>query len=162
VTYSRGFGDVTLRLKWNVWGNDGGRTALAAMPFLKLPTNMDGLGNDALEGGVIFPFAVALPYGWGTTLMTEFDLIEDADESGYHAEFVNTITFDHDIVGDLGGYVEFFSLVSTDEDAEWQGTVDLGLTYALMDDIQLDGGVNLGVTRAAEDLNPFLGLSIRL
>jgi hypothetical protein len=29
-------------------------------------------------------------------------------------------------------------------------------------DIQLDGGINVGLTRAAEDVNPFLGLSFRL
>src|SRR5688572_26356852 len=29
-----GFGDLTLRMKWNLWGNDGGPTALALMPFV--------------------------------------------------------------------------------------------------------------------------------
>ncbi len=32
------FGAVTLRLKRNLWGNDGGGSALALMPFAKLPT----------------------------------------------------------------------------------------------------------------------------
>jgi hypothetical protein len=41
------------------------------------------------------------------------------------------------------------------------GTVDAGFTYALTEDIQLDAGVNIGVTRAADDWNPFLGLSWR-
>ena len=30
-----GFGDFTTRLKINLWGNDGGPTALAIMPFVK-------------------------------------------------------------------------------------------------------------------------------
>ena len=30
-----GVGDVTVRLKQNLWGNDGGKTALAVMPFVK-------------------------------------------------------------------------------------------------------------------------------
>ncbi len=161
VTHQSGFGDVTVRLKSNLWGNDGGKTAFAVMPFVKLPTNQDELGNDAVEGGVILPLAVELPGGWGMGVMTEFDFMQDADGSGHHAEFINTITFGHDIIGRLGGYVEFFSAVSTEADAEWVGTVDLGLTYGLTDDIQLDAGVNLGVTRSAEDVNPFLGLSIR-
>ena len=43
-----------------------------------------------------------------------------------------------------------------------QATADFGLTYVLTQDIQLDGGIDVGLTRAAEDANPFLGLSFRL
>ncbi|CAN0484373.1 unnamed protein product, partial [Phaeothamnion confervicola] len=38
-TTNSGSGDVTVRLKHNLWGNDGGITALAVMPFVKLPAN---------------------------------------------------------------------------------------------------------------------------
>jgi hypothetical protein len=161
TVHQRGFGDITTRLKYNFWGNDGGKTAFAAMPFVKLPTNQDDLGNNSVEGGVILPLAVELPRGFGMGLMTEFDFNRDATGDGYHTEFVNSITFSRDIVGNLGGYVEFFSLVSTERGTDWIGTVDLGLTYGLMENIQLDAGVNIGVTRAAEDVNPFVGLSWR-
>jgi hypothetical protein len=156
-----GFGDITTRLKVNLWGNDGGPTALAMMPFVKIPSNQDDLGNNAVEGGIIFPFALELPHGWGMGAMTEFDFLEDGDGDGYHASFVNTITFGHDIYGNLGGFIEFFSEVSTEDDSPWIGTVDLGLTYGLTDDIQLDGGVYIGVTEAADDVTPFIGLSWR-
>ena len=159
--HQRGFGDITLRLKYNFWGNDGGKTALGAMPFVKLPTNQDELGNNSVEGGIILPLAVELPHGFGMGMMTEFDFNRDAFGDKYHTEFVNSITFSHDIVGDLGGYVEFFSAVSTEEDSEWIGTVDLGLTYGLTKNIQLDAGVNIGVTDAAPDINPFIGVSFR-
>ena len=161
VQKNRGFGDVTPRLKWNIWGNDGGATALALMPFVKLPTNQDDLGNNSVEGGMIVPFAVELPYGWGMGLMSEFDFVRDSVGSGHHTDFVNTITLGHDIVGKLAGYVEFFSLVSAERGSDWVGTVDIGFTYALSDDIRLDGGVNIGVTRSADDINPFLGISWR-
>ena len=161
VLKNRGFGDLTTRLKYNVWGNDKGRTALALMPYVKFPTNQDDLGNDSVEAGLIVPLAVGLPAGWGMGVMTQFDLARDGDDAGNHAEFVNTITFSHDIVGRLAGFVEFFSAVSAGSNSDWVGTVDLGLTYALTDDIQLDAGVYLGVTRAAEDISPFLGLSWR-
>lgn len=156
-----GLGDFTTRVKMNLWGNDGGKTALAVMPFVKFPTNQDDLGNDDVEGGIIIPLAVELPAGWGMGVMTEFDFVRNSDDDGYSTDFVNTITFSHDIVGNLGGYIEFFSLVSSESGNDWVGTVDLGLTYAISDDIQLDGGINIGVTDAAEDFNPFLGLSWR-
>ena len=51
-----GFGDIQTRLKCNLWGNDEGKMALAVMPFVKFPTNGANLGNDAVEGGLLFPF----------------------------------------------------------------------------------------------------------
>ena len=157
TTRKSGFGDLTTRLKVNLWGNDGGTTAFAVMPFVKFPTNTGGLGNKQVEGGIIFPLAVELPYGWGMGVMTEFDMVYRED-GGYGPDFINSITFSHDIIGNLAGYVEFFSQLT-------QGdliiTLDAGLTYALTEDIQLDCGCNFGATEAAEDFNPFVGISMR-
>jgi len=131
------------------------------MSFVKAPTSQNDLGNQAVEGGIIFPFTAELPHGWDMGMMTEYDFMEDADGSRHHPEFINSITFGHNIIGKLGGYAEFFSLVSTDHRADWIGTVDLGLSYGLRDNVQIDAGVNLGITGAADDINPFVGLSIR-
>jgi len=161
VENQRGFGDVVVRVKANMWGNDGGPTALALMPYVKLPTNQDHLGNNSVEGGLIAPFAMDLPGGWGMGLMTQFDGIRDEGGRGHHLEFINSITFGHQIIGELAGYVEFFSAVSTERGSDWVGSFDFGFTYGLTPDIQLDAGLNVGVTRSAEDINPFLGLSWR-
>ncbi|HTI98838.1 MAG TPA: transporter [Dongiaceae bacterium] len=161
VTTHSGFGDLTVRFKANLWGNDGGTTAFGVMPFVKIPSNQDGLGNHAVEGGFILPLAVSLPGGWDLGAMTELDLNQNSDNNGYHADFVNSITVGHEIIGRLSGYVEFFSDVSTERDTEWVGTFDVGLNYKLTDNIQLDAGVNLGITDAADDVDPFLGVSVR-
>jgi hypothetical protein len=156
-----GFGDLLLRCKTNLWGNDGGPTALSVMPFVKLPTNQNGLGNKAVEGGVIFPFAMDLPNDWGFGAQAEVDHVQNSNSSDYHQEFLNTVTVGHDIVGKLAGYVELFSNVSTESGAKWIATFDFGFTYALTRDIQLDAGMNIGLTSAADDFNPFIGLSMR-
>jgi len=161
VDNASGFGDVQTRLKINLWGNDGGKTALAIMPFVKWPLAESSLRNGKTEGGVIIPLAIELPRGWSTTVMTEFDFVRNAANDGYDTEFVNSITFAHDIVGNLGGYVEFFSVVSTARDSKWQGQADVGFTYALNDNTVLDFGCNFGVTKSAPDFNPFIGLSWR-
>lgn len=161
VTRQSGFGDMTARLKINLWGNDGGKTAFGLMPFVKIPTNQNGLGNNGVEGGIIFPLAVALPGGWDMGVMTEFDYIRNGGNSGYHSEFINSITFSHGIIGELGGYAEFFSAISTERHTTWVGSLDFGLTYGLTKNIQLDAGVNIGVTKSAPDWNPFVGFSVR-
>ncbi|MFM2082916.1 MAG: hypothetical protein RL380_1607 [Verrucomicrobiota bacterium] len=161
VQRAHGFGDVTVRVKKNLWGNEGGRTAFAVMPFMKFPTSEAGLGNAAVEGGLIFPLAVELPRGWGMGLMTELDWLQDDDGAGRHPACINSVTFNHRLTEKLAGYVEFFSEVSAESGAPWVGTVDFGLTYGLTKNLQLDAGVNLGVTAAADDANPFVGISWR-
>lgn len=156
-----GFGDLLLRCKTNLWGNDGGPSALAVMPFVKIPTNQHDLGNSALEGGIIFPFAMDLPADWGFGAQAEMDHLQDSNSSDYHQEFINTVTVSHDIAGKLGGYGELFSNLSTEHGAKWIATFDFGFTYAVTRDIQLDAGMNIGLTSAADDLNPFIGLSMR-
>jgi hypothetical protein len=157
-----GSGDVTARAKLNLVGNDAGRLAVGVMPFVKIPTDRGGAGNEAVEGGVIVPLAFELPRGWGLGLMTEVDVLRNDDGTrGHHLSFINSVTIGHDIASRLAGYAEFFSEISRQRGQKWIGTIDLGLTYALGANLQLDGGLNVGVTAAADDINPFIGLSWR-
>ncbi len=157
----RGFGDTTVRLKYNLWGNDGGRTAFAATPYVKFPTSQEGIGNRGIEGGLILPLAVELPSAFYLGLTTRFDAVRNEDEPGYHVEFVNSVAFGHDLFGSLFGYIEFFSAVSTEQDANWAGTFDAGVIYELTENVQLNAGVNIGATRSADDWNAFVGLAWR-
>ncbi len=161
VTRAADFGDFTTRLKVNLWGNDGGPTALGLMPYVKWPTARGQLGNGSVEGGLILPMAVELPYGWDAGGMAQFDLVRDATGPRYHLEFVQSVTFGHRIVGKLAGYVEFYSSFSAERGAAWVATADVGLTYSLTANLKIDAGVNFGVTRAADDLALFTGLSWR-
>lgn len=161
ATTQSGIGDFTTRLKINLWGDDGGKTAFALLPFLKFPTSTDNLGNNAVEGGVILPLAVKLPAGFDMGCETAISFMQDVDDNRYHEEFINSITFDHGIIGRLSGYLEFFSDISTEHHAGWIGTVDTGLEFMLTENLQLDCGCNFGITRAADDFNPFAGITVR-
>lgn len=156
-----GLGDVTLRLKQNLWGNDGGSTALALMPFVKLPTSSNGLGNDAVEFGLIVPLAISISDRIGIGLMTEIDMLEETDGSGYAPTFINSATISFSLTDRLGLYTELFTERSSERGSSWVVTGDAGLTYALTDDLQLDGGVNIGITDAADDVELFVGISRR-
>ena len=161
LTRAGGFGDFLTRLKLNLWGNDGGSTALGLMPYVKWPTARGQLGNGSVEGGLIVLLALELPHGWDAGVMAQFDGVRDATGRKYHPEFVHSITFGHAIIGKLAGYAEFYSSLSAERGAGWVATADLGLTYSLTANLKLDAGVNLGLTRAADDVAPFLGMSWR-
>lgn len=160
-TRMEGFGDLLLRCKVNLWGNDGGRTAFGVMPFIKLPTNQDDLGNRAVEGGIILPLAIQLPGEWDLGAMLEVDHSQDSQGSDYHQEIIESVTVGHALIGRLSGYMELFSSLSTERGADWIATLDFGVTYELRRNVQLDAGMNIGLTDAADDLNPFIGLSVR-
>jgi hypothetical protein len=157
----RGFGDTTLRFKYNLSGNDGGRTAFAMTPYVKFPTSAQGLGNSGIQAGLVLPLSVNLPQDFWLGLTTRFDAVRDEGEGGYHPEFMNSIAFGHGLFADAFGYAEFFSLVSTEGEAEWVGAFGLGLIYPLTENIQFNAGMNIGLTRSADDWNPFLGMAWR-
>lgn len=158
---TRGFGDVTVRLKHNVWGNDGGGTSFALMPFVKLPTNTNGVGNRFIEGGVIAPFAIELGNGLGLGLMTEIDVLRNEADTGYIASFINSASLSGDVAKDVGLYAEIYTEIASEAGARPVVTFDTGLTFAIGDDAQFDLGTNIGVTDAADDLAVFVGFSRR-
>lgn len=154
----RGFGDITLRTKVNLWGNDGGDTAFGLLPFVKLPTASDGLGNDAVEGGLIAAFAGDLAPGWSYGAMTEVDVVRNERDDGYEPVWVNTFTVGHDLTERLGLFTELALEVGPGPGAL---SFNAGVTYALGPDQQVDAGFNRGLTRAAPDLVLFVGFSRR-
>ncbi len=156
-----GVSDAQLRLKINLWGNDGGGTAMAFMPFISFPTGDDDLSSGRIEGGLIFPFAADLPAGFGLGLMAEVDFIFERGAGEYQVDFVHTATIARDLVGSLGGFVEYAGAENLSIHDGYRATLNTGLTYGIGPDLQLDCGVGLGLTEAAEDLVVFVGLSAR-
>lgn len=160
VVKGSGFGEMQTRLKVNLWGNDGGSTALGIMPFVKWPLPRSGVRNGEVEGGVILPFGMDLGAGWGLGAQTEVDIVSDG-VNGHDFEYFSTLSVGHDLIGSLAFYLEFAALVTPEGGGPWQGQVDLGFTYGIGEHMQLDLGCNFGVTRSAPDYNPFLGFTVR-
>ncbi len=159
--WDRGSGDVAVRLKHNVWGNDGGATALAVMPFVKLPAGTRSDLNDDIEGGVIVPFAIDLGSGFDLGLMTEVDILRRENGSGYAPVFVNSAALGFELTERIGLFAEVFVERSAERGSQTVVTLGGGVTYAATENLQLDTAVNFGATEAADDLNIQVGLSQR-
>jgi hypothetical protein len=156
-----GFGDVTIRLKHNLWGNDDGTTALALMPFIKLPTAHDDLGNGEFEGGLIVPFGFEGPAGWACAVMGELDLEADEDGSGHHLTVLTSATTSHGLTENTGMFLELVSVLSAESGADAEAYFNTGLTWLATPTWQLDGGIRVGLTGASTDFTPFLGMSMK-
>ncbi len=157
----RGYGDTTVRLKLNCWGNDSGRTAFALMPYAKFATSQEGIGNDKFEGGLIAPFSVELPWDFYLGLSGSFALTQSNAERDYHSDFTGSAALSRTLIGDLEGYIECFNFVSTEKDVGRATTFNLGLIYSLSENLQLDSGVDIGLTKWADDWYAFAGISWR-
>ena len=163
VSKGFGFGDVFLKSKINLFGNDGGSAALAIIPYVKIPSGTLNISNGAVEGGLIAPLQLKLPQDFGLTLMTEVDVLKNANDSGRHPNFINLINLNHPVPGikNLSASIEFFSSVGTDVNTPPIYTLDTALIYAITDNVQLDCGVDFGLNKAAPNLQVFTGLSQR-
>lgn len=159
-TTDEGFGDLQLRLKINVWGNDGGQTAFGVMPFIKVPLGGE-VSNDHVEGGVAHMLSWNVAEDWGLGFMAEFDAVYDDGDGDYDLEFIHTVVLGFDVAGPVGAYVEYIGLLSSEGGGDYQAIFSTGVTYGVDDNLVLDVGTQVGLTDAADDVNVFAGVTWR-
>ena len=159
TTIADGPSDLTLRLKVNFWGNDGGRTALGILPFVKIPSG-SRVSNDHVEGGIALPFAWDITEGVGLGVMLELDVIYSEVTRDHDFGFLHTAVLGVDLFGPVGGYVEYVGNAFFDG-SDYEAFASFGLTYELTENAVLDGGALIGLTRASTDVAVFTGVTIR-
>jgi len=158
-----GFGDLQLRLKINLWGNDprdGHKTAFGIMPFIKIPTGTE-VSNDKVEGGFIVMLGWDVAETWGLGFQIEIDFVYDSTDDDYDAELLHTVVLGFDVVGSLGAYVEYVGVASSDTDSDYKAIFSGGLTYALTEDVVFDVGTQVGLSDDADDVGVFTGVTLR-
>ncbi len=152
----QGFGDVQVRLKWNLWGNDGGVDAFAFMPYLKFPTKTD-VSNGEWEGGLILPYARSLTDRVGLGLMAELDFVAD-DDGDLDSEFLYSAVLGFEVTSRMGAFVEYVGVIRDEGDP---ALANVGTTYEVLGDFVLDAGLRLGLNDDTEDLGVFVGFTLR-
>jgi hypothetical protein len=156
-----GFGDIAIQGKWTIWTDASGSSGFGLIPFVSFNTAQRNLGAGATQGGITLPLQLSLPADFSLGFMPGISAAPDASGSGYHPQIAASISLSRTLVGNLSAFGEFATNIDPSHGSQWVGTVDFGLIYLLTNDLQLDLGMNVGVTRAAPDLAPFLGLSVR-
>ena len=156
-----GFGDTIARLKINVLGDDQGATAVALLPYIKLPTAQSGLGNGHVEGGLILPISLNAPGGFTVIVMPEADYLKDEFSDAYHGAFDFLINVSHALDKRWTFYTEVFTTQSFETANKPIYTFDEALTCALGPNLQLDFGGNFSVNAQAPREQLYIGLSER-
>jgi len=147
-------GDVGVRLKWNLLGNDGEGVGVALMPWAFVG------GADLRPGvGMIVPVSVPLPADFGLGTMAVLNYVP-AEGGNYDAEVLASASVGHALWGDLAGYLEVLGAARPMAQAG-ELVASTGLTYLLGEDLQLDAGLRYPVLTDDARLETFLGISAR-
>lgn len=160
-TNQTGFGDSVVRVKYNMMGNDGGDASLAVIPFVKIPTNSNGLSNSAFEGGVSVPFDLALQNGYSFNYTVQAMALRRSDVNRIEPIFANMFVLGKSFNEKVSGYVEYFAQQITDDADESTQSLDFGVVYALTKDITVDGAVNFGLSNRSDDVEILFGGAYR-
>ncbi len=158
-TRASGFNDTFLRSKINLWGNDGGKSAFAIIPTLKLPTAAEGLGNGAVEGGGIAALSFSLPHEFTLLFNSELDALKNSTGGGHHANTINLVNLSRPIVKDVTLYGELWSGINFDPARTIrQYSFDTGIGWTVRKNVQLDIGANIGLNRDTPSLQVYSGI----
>ncbi len=162
VSTQWGVGDTFVRSKINLWGNDGGDTAAALIPYVKAPSAPIGIGNGAVEGGLIGPVAITLPQSFTLLLVPEIDALKNIADNGHHGNYVMDVNLSKEVIKNVVAYVELWSDYSADPRlGVTLMSADAAVQWLILPNTQIDVGANFGITRATPALQVYTGLSQR-
>ena len=156
ISKSGGFDDITIRMKYNIWGNKGGRTALSILPFLSFPTS--SFSRNGIQGGIIFPFASKIREGLDFGSQAGINIVKQEDNK-YTFELLYTATFGKSLFTKVDGFAEAFTTYSSYTNIA-DLYVDGGIIYSISKNLNIDAGVNIGLNKGSDKIY-FLGFSFR-
>lgn len=157
-TTESGVGDLTLRVKQNLLGNNGGRFSIAILPYLKIPTSHFEQDN-RYEGGLVVPMQLKLPHDWKLGFQIEDDRLKDKYEAQMHTELLQSVTISHEIIKGLDGMAETYYSYNIKEH-HIANYLNAALQMSIAKDFKVDAGLNYGIQTDAEKTY-FVGTSFR-
>ncbi len=162
-SHASGSSDFFARAKINVWGNEGGRTQLAIIPWIKAGTAPESLGgNRATEAGFIVPFVINLENSVALTFNSEWDRLKNQVDSNYHSQFVQTAGISGPIAKDVTLTAELWAQINADPvKTVRQYSFDTALAWSPRKDLQLDIGANFGLNKETPSVQLYTGITRR-
>ncbi len=162
VARDDGTGDVLLSLRQNLLSPDGSGTTVAIQPFVTLPTGGDAIGAGDWGAGVLVPFGFGLSDRTSLAFAVSAEAAVDEDGDGRHVAVGGVAGISRDLSDVLNATLEL--AVTHDDDPAGASTPVLsGLSFGWQPgpNWQIDAGANVGLNRAAADIQLYFGVSRR-
>ena len=154
----RGVGDLTLRLKHTLIGDDNSRWALGLIGYTTLPTG-GPRGDGAVEYGAVLPVVYQLTKAWSIGGQVATQVYWDRATQSRFLQLAPTFTTDYQFTKLIQAFVE---LVGYDDTRlnDWRSSINTGVQLDVSDNVQLDFGTHLPITNSV-DREYFIGVSFR-
>ena len=159
----QGLGDVQLGGKINFLGNDGdGSHGVGVIAYAELPTGASGVREASTQYTVAVPVVLPLPDQFSITVNPAAGLLDNANKPGLHADYQLVLNLSRQIPGTtVTAAIELALDDEADHNTGDQNTIDGSLQWVIGHNVQLDGGVYVGINRSAPDWSPYVGFTVR-
>lgn len=156
-----GSDDIYLGVKLGLTPQQGALPEMSLMPQMTVPV------GGAFSAGEVLP-GLSWLYGWeisefiSTGGSTQYNLAVDELTQEIHGELAQSWTVGYSLAENVGAYTEWFMFAPAGADtARTEHYFDVGLTYNLSNDLQLDVRVGKGVSAASTDFFTGAGAVVR-
>ncbi|MBE7218605.1 MAG: transporter [Caulobacteraceae bacterium] len=155
-----GVGDLYLRLKWNAYTSADGKLSFALLPYIKAPTARLGVGDGAVEGGMILPVNYKLTDKITLTTAPEVDAFKDSVGDGRHLNTAQLINVGYSLPHNVTIYGELWGDWNYDPvRTVRQYSADTAVAWGLTKYLQVDAGLNFGLNRYTPGVQAYFGVS---
>jgi outer membrane putative beta-barrel porin/alpha-amylase len=157
-----GAGNVQVGAKMRLFADPGGIPVLSILPTINFPVASvsKGLGS----GDSDFTVVVLTGTDLGRTSHIDFNYGIGAIGAGqgrpHFTEHLVSVSASHSVTEQLTPYLEGYWFSQQDPDGGHLFSIDAGLIQAFTTRLAVDGGVSVGLTKAAPDFSVFTGVSV--
>ena len=156
INKTGGFDDITLRLKYNFWGNSGGKTAFAVLPYISFPTS--SFSKNGVQGGILFPFAAEIKEGLSFGTQAAVDIVKEENDH-YSADLIYSFTLGKTIFKNADLFAETYTTYSP-YNKKADIFLNSGIIYSVTKNLNIDAGFNYGLKKDSDRIF-FTGFSWR-
>lgn len=153
-----GLGDVNIRVKQTLFGDDDSRWALGLIGYVTLPTG-GPRGDGAVEFGAVLPVVYQLTKPWSIGGQVATQVYWDRDTQRRYLQLTPTFTTDYQFTKLVQAFVELVGYKDVRQSL-WRSSINTGVQLDISDNVQFDLGTHQPITRST-DREYFFGLSFR-
>ncbi len=162
---AEGIGDTSIGTKLHLRRERGGLPELSLIAGLSLPTGADDVSSDGTDPAVRLSAAHTLTerLGLGYNLGVAWETLDGGNRSDDTlSRYLYTAALGIGVSDRVGAFVELFGDAPASDRGGPAHSVDGGVTFLLLDNVQLDASAGIGLSEEADDWFVSAGLSLRL
>ena len=161
---SSGMGDLDAGLKYQLFGGRGIIPAVALLAGTTLPTGHDGFGSNKADPRLRLILANDLSpvFSLGSNLGVEWNTTPGPAGSATLADFLYTFVVGIGVTNRVSFFAESFGTVPLETGSDAGHSLDGGVTFLVIPNLQFDVSTGFGLNEAADDWFVGAGLSVRI